>query len=219
MSPRLPRRTQSSNPTRTALLASAIALLDSTPPDLITIEMILEASEVSRGSLYYHFTDVGDLLEQALIARFTRSVDESVLALQHALDTANSADEFRASLQTLTRATQARARAARRMERITVFAGSASSEDLRTMLGAEQHRLTYAQTNIIRAAQERGWVRPQLDAHAIAVLIQAYSLGRVVDDADPEPVDEASWIAVIDHLTDAVLLRPADHEEYAHPPG
>jgi AcrR family transcriptional regulator len=215
-----PRKRESSSPVRAALLESAIKLIDSTSPDLITIDMLLENSEVSRGSLYYHFSDLGDLLEQALIARFALSVDESIDALRNALATANSTDEFKAALQRLTRVTQTRARAARRMERITVFAGLASSESLRTMLGAEQHRLTDTQATLIRAAQQRGWVRPEIDAQAIAVLIQAYSLGRVVDDADPEPVDEASWIALIDHILDLLVFDPAGHEEHEHlPPG
>jgi AcrR family transcriptional regulator len=203
------RRKPTSNPTRDALLASAVELIEANSLEEVTIDMVLENSEVSRGSLYYHFTDFADLLEQALITEFSRSIDESILSLQTAIATSNSPDEFRAAMKRLTRATQTRDRADRRMERIVVFATSNSSEQFRAQLSAEQRRLTDAQTNLVRAAQDREWVRPELDAQAIAVLIQAYSLGRVVDDLDPEPVDEAAWIALIDHLT-AAILPPTD---------
>lgn len=203
------RRPRSEQPTRDSLVAAVVDLLETTPVGQISIEAVLEVSKVSRSSLYYHFTDLPDLLEEALVARFARSVDESIAAMQMTLQTAGSSEEVAAALRALTRVTQSRARAGRRIERIATLAECAHSPQLRERLAAEQRRMNEATTRIIRSAQERGWVRSDLEPQAVAVLIQAYTIGRIVDDIDPEPVDEEAWFTVIDEVVATVLTPPA----------
>lgn len=194
------------HPTRRTLLETMVRMLDDKPAEMLTCDEVLAEAGVSRGSLYHHFQDYPDLVEHALVARFARQVDGSVEALTTALDTAASRDEFRDLLVELTRRAQLPGRASRRMERIVTFAHSANSPRLRAMLAAEQQRLTDAQAELVADAQGKGWVAPDLDPQAVAVLIQAYTLGRVVDDITPEPVDPAVWVALIGRMIDRTIL-------------
>jgi hypothetical protein len=76
------------------------------------------------------------------------------------------------------------------------------------MLGAEQARLTDALTDLITQAQEKGLYRRDFDARACAVLIQAYTLGKIVDDVVEEPVDPQAWNDLIMQVITNVFAAP-----------
>lgn len=50
----------------------------------------------------------------------------------------------------------------------------------------------------IELAQIRGWVKREFDPHAISVLLQSYSLGRIVDDIAQTHLDNERWLEMID---------------------
>lgn len=195
------------HPTKVRLLMTAVDLLDAHAAEAITVEMVLSASEISLGSLYHHFQDMGDLIDSALVFRFARNVDRSIEWLREALEGATSADEFFASLKRVTRSTQHRELRSIRLERAGALYRAERSDGFRTRLAVEQQRLTDEITRIIIGAQEQGWVTNEVDARATAVLIQAYTLGRAVDDITDHPMDEGAWIFIIDRLAERVF-RP-----------
>jgi AcrR family transcriptional regulator len=194
------------HPTKTTLIATVVTMLDTIPVEEITCDAVLDTSGISRGSLYYHFADFGDLVEHALVARFSRYVDESIQALSAAVANAKSKAEFRTNIGKVIKKTHARDRAEQRFERAIPFAAAANSERFRTTLGAEQQRLTDAQTDTIRAAQQAGWITASLNAQAVAVFLQAYSLGRIVDDVTPSPMESKAWDDLVMSILDRVLV-------------
>jgi len=60
--------------------------------------------------------------------------------------------------------------------------------------------------SLIERAKERGWVKPSVDPMAMAVFIQAYTLGRVVDDISPDKVDPEKWTELIDDVVVQILF-------------
>lgn len=205
---RIQRTRDAAHPTKVALLEAVVRLLDTVPIENVTIDMVLEAANASRSSLYHHYGDFPSLLEQALVTVFSHHVDESIEMLARIFDAAGTQREFADGLNGVTRITQSPDRAARRMQRVVIFANGGSSAALRDLLGAEQQRLTDAQAKHIIRAQERGWINASLHPEAIAAFIQAYTLGRVVDDINPHPVPPHAWIELIDRVVADVLLAP-----------
>lgn len=179
---------------------TTVELLDSEHPDRIGQELVLQVSGVSKGSMYHHFEDFPAVVEAALVYRFHRSVDENIDVIHKALDTAATHDQFQDRMIELTRQTQHRDRAPFRFERARALGRAGYSERFRATLGAEQQRLTDAFTDLFTRAQAKGWVRSDLDPRAIAVLIQAYTLGKVVDDIVERPMDDDAWVSLIEHL-------------------
>ena len=57
------------HPTKALLIATTVTLLDTKLPNEIAVDEILEASGISKGSLYHHFEDLGELLEIAQVER------------------------------------------------------------------------------------------------------------------------------------------------------
>lgn len=60
-----PKRRRPPHPTAVKLLEITVDLLDEIPIDALSIAAVLERSGVSHGSLYHHYADFPDLVEQA----------------------------------------------------------------------------------------------------------------------------------------------------------
>ena len=69
-----------------------------------------------------------------------------------------------------------------------------------------QERLTDSIADLYREVCHRGWGNPELDPRTISVMIQAYSLGRVVDDFTPERMDQEKWEKLITTILEQVFF-------------
>ena len=197
---------KTSHPTRDRLIETMVELLDGSDPEHITADQVLTASGVSKGSLYHHFEDFEDLLEAALIARFSVNVDATIEALAKILVTVNSREDLIAALRELNVYNQAQSRSSYRLERARAAGLTYSSPRFHEALGAEQKRLTEAFVDLFKEAQNKQWMSTSVDAHAAAVFVQAYTVGRVVDDIAPDKVDPDAWIDLIMTVIEKVIL-------------
>jgi AcrR family transcriptional regulator len=202
--PHAPAPGRTSHPTRDKLLNATRELLADHLPQALTADMVLQRSGISRGSLYHHFADFADLLEEALVQSFSSHVDRSIAMIAAALD-AKSKKECFAAFSKVTARTQAVEMKAARFERARLIAFSEDNPRLAALLAREQQRLTDALTDLIREVQHRGWINKEFDPRAGAVLIQAYTLGKIVDDIVPAPMDPKAWNALIGRLVEKVF--------------
>ena len=198
---------KTSHPTRDRLIETMVELLDGSDPEHITADQVLSASGVSKGSLYHHFEDFEDLLEAALIARFSVNVDVTIDAMSKILATVNSRDEMLEALRELNVYNQAQSRSSYRLERARAAGLTYSSPRFHDALGQEQERLTEAFIDLFKEAQNKGWMSKDIDARAAAVFVQAYTVGRVVDDIAPEKVAPDAWISLIMAVIDKAILN------------
>ena len=106
----------------------------------------------------------------------------------------------------MTAATQGPATAASRALRVWTLGQAGLRPSMREALGVEEERLTDALTDQTRAGQEKGWFRPDLDPAAIAVFIQAHTLGKSVDDVAPRHVDQAAWELLVNTVIATVFM-------------
>jgi len=169
--------------------------------------MILEESGISKGSLYHHFEDLDELIEAALIQRYARWVDASIELMTQLLTSAASSDDIYSGLTGITRRTQSDEFRAERQNRIDVLSRAGSSKRFAKLLGEEQQRLTDALTDLIREAQERGFYKKEVDARAIAVFIQAYTVGKIIDDFNENKVDPEEWVNLINLVIKTVFIK------------
>lgn len=198
---------KSSHPTRDRLITTMVELLDGSDPEHITADQVLTASGISKGSLYHHFEDFEDLVEAALIARFSVNVDATIDALVQILATVNSKEELLGALREINVYNQAQDRSNFRLERARAAGLTYSSPRFHDALGREQQRLTEAFTDLFIEAQNKGWMSTNVDARAAAVFVQAYTVGRIVDDIAPEKVDQEAWMDLIMTVVEKALLN------------
>ncbi|MEY3277978.1 MAG: hypothetical protein RLZZ426_464 [Actinomycetota bacterium] len=197
------------HPTKAKLIATVVELMQTEHSESLNVEQVLDLSGISRGSLYHHFEDFFELLEAAEIEAFSLYVDLSVERLSEMLQNAKTSEDFVKGIRKATRATQDPALTELRGHRISAIARATNNERFRTAIGVEQQRLTDSITDLFRESQEKNLTSPNYDPHAAAVFIQAYTLGRIVDDITPNRVEPEAWIQLIDSIVEKVFILPA----------
>lgn len=194
------------HPTKSLLIATTIEILDSKLPGEIAVDEILEKSGISKGSLYHHFEDLGELLEVAQVERYAAWVDKSVSAIVGMLAKIKSREDLVQGLKLITRFTQDPAYSKTRFQRARAIAAAENNPRFKKRLAEEQSRLTAALIDLISKARNKGFYANDFDAHAGAVLVQAYTLGMIVDDFIKERMDPEEWYKLIDMVVDRVFL-------------
>jgi AcrR family transcriptional regulator len=191
---------------REGLISSCDRLLKTHPPSKITTAMLLAEADVARGTLYHHFKSVSALVESTLLEAFSTHVDANITALRALADHSRDQTEFAEGLRQVTKISQSSARQDTRFARTRLIAYSETSASLRKMLAREQERLTTAIEAIVVTSQKKGWVKRSIKPRAAAVLIQAYTLGKIVDDVAETRMPEADWNALIDEVVIGGML-------------
>ena len=185
------------HPTREKLIDTAVRMLDDRDVDQLNVNEVLETSGISKGSMYHHFEDFDDLINTALVRRFSRGVDEDLVQLTEILTTTRTANQFFAAIDHLNEQVQTPKRADARAERAMMLARAHQHDDLRIALGVEQQRLTTAFADLFCEAQNKGWFSAQVDPVAFATFIQAFTLGQIINDVVPETMDYGAWRKLI----------------------
>jgi AcrR family transcriptional regulator len=197
---------KTTHPTKSSLIECAADLLDKYRFDEITVEMILDRSGISKGSLYHHFEDIYHLLEAAMIVRYARYVDTNIAALQSLLSTAKTGEEFYLGLSQLSAITQGEGMKRARQERALTIGRAITSPRMSVLLQGEQQRLTDALVQLIKDAQARKLCNAEIDSHSLAVLMQAWTLGKIVDDLSENPVDNDAYLSLVNRVIREVFV-------------
>lgn len=197
---------QTIHPTKARLIETAAEILETQLPEAIQVDEILDKSGISKGSLYHHFEDLGELLEAAQVARYATWVDRSISLIVPVLSGAKNKDDIIKGLRTLTTYTQSAEYRSTRFSRARTLANSQHSERFKIALGLEQERLTTALEDLVSEAKNKGVFRAELDARIVAVFIQSYTLGKIVDDVVPHPMDQEKWDDFILNMLIATMV-------------
>lgn len=185
------------HPTSELLVSTVIELMQDRLPEDISVDLILDTSGISKGSLYHHFEDLADLLETAMVRQFSHMVDSNIALMRQLLSNAGNSEEFFRATVHFNALTQAPERSNSRFERARLLGFAYASPRFAAKLEVEQDRLTGAYAEMFQIAQSRGWMTDDFDPRAAAVLIQAYTLGKVVDDVASAPVPMDEWNSLI----------------------
>ena len=195
------------NTTKQELIEATITLLDEVALEEMSAALVLERTGISKSSMYHFFADFSDLLEQAFLIRFAASVRASDAAIKTAVTQSATAKDLFTALEKITKASQARSNSAVRFERARTLARSEHSERFRASLGELQQNLTDSLTEGITLAQDKGFITKDFNAHTIAVFIQAYTLGRIVDDITTNPMNDKDWEKLIGKILTTTLAQ------------
>jgi len=194
------------HPTKNALLDTVLQILENKPADQISIDEVLQISGISKGSLYHHYEDYPDLIEDALVFRYARYVDLSMELMGPMLDEPKNKDDFYEALKILTRKTQSDKNAQNRQERAELLGKAGHNPRLRKKLGAEQKRLTNELNSYMRKAVDKGFFSKDLDTDAAALFIQTYTLGLILNDVAESPLEKDRWNELIDRVLAMAFL-------------
>lgn len=193
------------HPTRIRLRDAVVEMMDEKPPEDIHSEYVLQETGISRGSLYHHYEDFTDLLEDAMLYRFSAGVEASTGAIENIVSSSGNREEFLSMLEGVTRATQSRELADNRFDRARMLAMAQHNRRFRAKLAEVQDRLTDSLTDCFAQAQEKGWLNKDFQPRTGAIFIQAYTLGKLVDDVSTNQMDDTDWENLITLIADRTL--------------
>ena len=202
------KKKEGTHPTYARLIDSATELLSIYSLSQITTDMILEHSGVSRGSLYHHFEDLNDLLMRSLTASFSDIVEQNINTIETLIEKTQSPSDFIKGAQIFNKISQSPDRRGLRLDRLRMISLSMENEKFSDILKKEQDRLTSGYKILFEKAQANKWISTDIDPHAAAVFIQAYTFGRVIDDISGQKVDPAAWEGLLMKVVERVLTAP-----------
>lgn len=171
-----------------------------------TVEQLLTKSGISKGSLYHHFEDFVDLVECVQVRIFTEYVELDISAIQRALDAATDRDKFVNLISLITRTALQPQRSTSRIQRARIISATQGRERFATRIGREQKLLNDQMKRVISVGQERGWIPPHFDADALALFVQGYAFGLILNDVTEERVGAEEMAVVIDSVIANLLI-------------
>ena len=171
------------------------------------VDDVLAATGLTRGAVYHHFDNVDDLIESALLATFVEGIGANLDYVGNVMSSATTFDEFRTGIlqANVLYATNQQLRAVRAL-RAHALAATAAGGRIAAALARQQQLLTDAYIEVITEAQSKGWVNPAIPAETLAVFIQAYSFGIIIDDVSLRHIDPESWAELIANFFDAYVF-------------
>lgn len=195
------------HPTGIELVLTVNRLLDSKRSDQISTDEVLTESGISKGSLYHHFDDLQDLVETTLIYRYAKWIDLSIKRMSELLNTAKTAEDLKKSLFEITYATQKDSLKDMRVERARIFAEAQNNSRLSEKLVQETERMTTSIEDLIREVIDRKLFKSNLDARTVAIFIQAYTLGLIVNDFTQDKVSYENWTSLINRIIAEIFIN------------
>ena len=204
---RSPRERPEDHPTRTLIVQAAANLLKSVGVARFHMDDVLAATGLTRGAVYHHFDNVDNLIESALLVTFVEGIGANLEYVGKVTASATSFEEFRSGIlqANVLYATNEGLRTVRTL-RAHALATAASGSHMAIALAQQQQLLTDAYTELITEAQGKGWIQQTLAPETLAVFIQAYSFGVIVDDVSERHIEPEAWAKLIADFFDACVF-------------
>jgi AcrR family transcriptional regulator len=193
--------------TRDRVIDVVLDLLEEGGEAAVRIDEVRDRAGVSIGSIYHHFGDRDGLIATAQVRRFARYAAAEITALSDIVQRSSDIQQFRRAIRQLTLRTGSEVRVAERWARVGVLESTVGRPELEAEVRAIQTRLTDEFQAHVAQGQARGFFRSDLDARAVALFVEAYSLGLVLNDVDERAVTEKQWEQVVWCVLDALIVE------------
>lgn len=169
--------------------------------------MVLKEANVARGTLYLHFDDFSSLMEMVLLSAFSNSVEQNINALRVIIHDAQTKEALITALETLTENSQGPGRKEFRFARLRLIAYTERNPRFAAALAEEQRRLNAKFEELFELIKRKGWLNTSLDIHSVTVFVQAYTLGKVIDDVAQDGMSPDAWNTLIGQVISRVILH------------
>lgn len=194
------------HPTRILIVSVAADVLKERGLGGFRVDEVLDRTGLTRGAVYHHFENVDDLIESALVATYSEGVGATVDYVRDVLASATTFEQFREGIfqANINYVGNDELIGLRKLRAHTL---ASTTGRLAHLLATEQQRLTDEYVSAILSAQDKGWVKKELDPLALAVFVQAYSFGVIIDDVSETHLATDRWAKIIEDFFTGVVFE------------
>ena len=178
-------------------------LIDKLGENAVRLRDVAEAVGVKEPSIYHHFENRESLLEAAQIERYRRSYLEMIMPLRMAVELADTREEFETAVRKVLEWSYKPDREPIRSVRAHVMGLAQSSQSMADRVREVNSEICSGVAEIFVKAQNRSWMRDDLDPLALAYWSISQLNGRVMAEMDPSRVDVEAW----DHVSITAVMR------------
>ena len=179
--------------TRTRILEAAMLAISENGEGAIRVQKIAESVGVREPSVYHFFKNREELVEAAHVERYRRSHLEMVKPFQAGAALADNAEDFRRIVKKILSLVYSAEREDIRSTRMSVLGPAQTSPKIAEAIRQINFEVSSKVAEVFATAQEKNWIRKEVDPLAAAYWINGQILGRVMAEMDKERVDLDKW--------------------------
>ena len=179
--------------TRTRILEAAMSVIEDTGEGTLRVQKIAESVGVREPSVYHFFKNREELVEAAHVERYRRSHLEMVRPFEAGAALADNAEDFRRIVKKILSLVYAAEREHIRSTRMSVLGAAQTSPMIAEAIRQINFEVSSKIADVLTTAQEKNWIRKEVDPLAAAYWINGQILGRVMVEMDKERVDLDKW--------------------------
>ncbi len=164
---------------RGAFIDAALDIILKDGVDNLRIEDVCERVGVTKGSLYWHFTDRDGLIREALLEQLRRISDEQLATMNDAITSAKNADDYLSRIVGALANPFDKSEVEQRWKRLELIVATRNDPALSKVMSEVQRRQQKFMTDAMERAAENGLLRRDVDPQAVAAVLSAVALGSV----------------------------------------
>ena len=193
--------------TKSRILNAAIAMMDEGGESAVRLGAIAENLGIKEPSIYHHFTNRTELVDAAYVEWYWQCLktDIPVEAMMVLVETRE--DYVRVVRKTMEWSYQPERHHARAI-RLSVLGAAQRKPELAVAINDINKKFLATIADAALVAQQKGWLRTDLDPMAIAYWLHGQIIGRTVAEMDPGHVDLAQWDKVSFEAVLGLILSP-----------
>ena len=185
---------------------AAVALVDQYGEAGLRISDLVEASGRSVGSIYHFFDNREGVIEAVRVHRFHPSWEDDLAAMEAVNDHVESLEQLMDAVEALQAEYVQSERNDVLWQRVAAIGSAQSRPSLRAVLAEKQREQTAAFETMIRTLQAKGIASADIDVHAAAVFVQAFTFGRILSILDgTDSLSPEEWSRTARRAVEAVL--------------
>ncbi|MEI6743709.1 MAG: TetR/AcrR family transcriptional regulator [bacterium] len=188
--------------TRTRILEAAMFAISENGEGAIRVQKIAESVGVREPSVYHFFKNREALVEAAHVERYRRSFIEMVQPFQAGVALSDNAEDFQRIVKKILSLVYTAEREHIRSTRMSVLGAAQSSSIVAEAINQINFDICGGMAEVFVMAQEKNWIRKDVDPLATAYWINGQILGRVMAEMNRSQVNLEQWNTVSE---DAIL--------------
>jgi AcrR family transcriptional regulator len=192
---------------RSRILNVAIEMMDAGGESSVRLNAIAESLGIKEPSIYHHFTNRTELVNAAYVEWYWQCLktDVPVEAMMVLVD--SKEDYVRALRKSMEWSYQPERHQVRAV-RLSVLGAAQRNPELAVAINDINKKFLATIADSVSVAQQKGWLRTDLDPMATAYWLHGQIIGRVVAEMDPGHVDLAQWDKVSFEAVLGLILAP-----------